>query len=322
MKATRISGNEIEKKDWNLWVQQSNEGSFYLLHEYMSIIAPDWQAIVVKENEIVVAAMPFEMKKKMGVTYSFQPVFSQSWGVFFIPQKFKNRYQEFTWKEKVLKEIISEIPPQIKIAGWGFHHNFDYAIPFHQAKFSIQTRYTYQLQLELENEKLLKNCRDSLRRDITKSADAFQFSNSYSKEKVNLLIKQNQEAGKQILENRWVPTLHAIGQAIHKSEMGFSLKMEDNEGNFQGLALVGKVKNTAHYLFAATLPQAKPATSSVLLWNAILKSKTDCNVFDFEGSMLPGVESFFRAFGGTPIPYLYIGRNALSLPLRWKTNSL
>ena len=44
------------------------------------------------------------------------------------------------------------------------------------------------------------------------------------------------------------------------------------------------------------------------MWEAITRSSEVTDVFDFQGSMLPPVERFFRAFGGRQSPYLSVTR--------------
>ena len=45
-------------------------------------------------------------------------------------------------------------------------------------------------------------------------------------------------------------------------------------------------------------------TISLLIWDALKYFCSTHEVFDFEGSMIPGIEKFFRSFGGTLTPYL------------------
>ncbi|MCS7029762.1 MAG: GNAT family N-acetyltransferase, partial [Bacteroidia bacterium] len=64
------------------------------------------------------------------------------------------------------------------------------------------------------------------------------------------------------------------------------------------------------------------AAVEILLWNAILLAKQNgATRFDFEGSMIEGVERIFRRFGAKPVPYLNITKNALPIFLRWLKKS-
>ena len=53
--------------------------------------------------------------------------------------------------------------------------------------------------------------------------------------------------------------------------------------------------------------QKSTGTQSYLIWDTICNSKTTS--FNFLGSKVPAVESFFRGFGSTPVPYLCIKYN-------------
>ncbi|MBE7441610.1 MAG: hypothetical protein HS119_04060 [Flavobacteriales bacterium] len=45
---------------------------------------------------------------------------------------------------------------------------------------------------------------------------------------------------------------------------------------------------------------------SLLLWEAIKRSKNKTKSFNFEGSMIESIERYFRAFGGKQTPYFEI----------------
>jgi hypothetical protein len=47
---------------------------------------------------------------------------------------------------------------------------------------------------------------------------------------------------------------------------------------------------------------------SLLFWNAIKLASEKGLAFNFEGSMIPGVERFFRSFGGGLTPVFYISK--------------
>ena len=54
---------------------------------------------------------------------------------------------------------------------------------------------------------------------------------------------------------------------------------------------------------------------SYLLWQAILYTKDTLklNVFDFEGSMIPSIEKYFRKFGGEITPYYSLNHILLTI---------
>ena len=59
--------------------------------------------------------------------------------------------------------------------------------------------------------------------------------------------------------------------------------------------------------------------NNLLVQKSIEKAKSlGCTIFDFEGSMLKGVEKFFRSFGGTLTPYYTVQKAWLPLEMLLK----
>ena len=78
--------------------------------------------------------------------------------------------------------------------------------------------------------------------------------------------------------------------------------------------------NCCYYLFGGYDSQSKHHGAGVsAMWNAILYAKEKgIKVFDFEGSMLPEVEKYFREFGGTITPYYSIRKTSLPIEIGLK----
>lgn len=84
----------------------------------------------------------------------------------------------------------------------------------------------------------------------------------------------------------------------------FLIKNKQNE--IGGVILIALNKNKAHYVLGGrNRDLIFPGAISFGLWSIIkfLFEELSVNVFDFEGSMLKGVERYFRQFGGILKPY-------------------
>jgi lipid II:glycine glycyltransferase (peptidoglycan interpeptide bridge formation enzyme) len=65
-------------------------------------------------------------------------------------------------------------------------------------------------------------------------------------------------------------------------------------------------KDTCYYLLGGYDPERSHSGASALaMWEAIKYAKNELKLskFDFEGSMVPAIEMFFRKFGGEITPY-------------------
>ena len=52
-----------------------------------------------------------------------------------------------------------------------------------------------------------------------------------------------------------------------------------------------------------------------IIWEGIKFASTASKTFDFEGSMIEGIESFFRQFGATPTVYYQIRKQNIALEI-------
>lgn len=81
---------------------------------------------------------------------------------------------------------------------------------------------------------------------------------------------------------------------------------------------------TRYYLFGGADRKANSGALSAVIYRSLCDAeKKGLKVFDFEGSMIPGVELFFRSFGGNLTPYFTIAQAPwwLTPLLRWKGKS-
>ena len=109
-------------------------------------MAPGWQAIIIEEEGVWQAVMPFLIKKKYGISYILQPLFCQTWGPIISPSKAANIYHAFSYKHKLLNQL-AELLPKAHLYNIHCHHKQTYLLPFHQLDFAIHTRYTHLLPL-------------------------------------------------------------------------------------------------------------------------------------------------------------------------------
>jgi hypothetical protein len=79
-------------------------------------------------------------------------------------------------------------------------------------------------------------------------------------------------------------------------------------------------REAAYYLLGGYDQRNPHASAGALcVWQAIMRAKEiGLRTFDFEGSMIPSVEKYFRGFGGTLMPYFTLNRAWLLLEMALK----
>ena len=121
-------------------------------------------------------------------------------------------------------------------------------------------------------------------------------------------------------------SLHTTDANIYESELkNIFTQFSDDTNSFSVAAkkdgvLLGVVfcvfdKNSCYYLLGGVDKKSGvQGVNNILVQKSMEKAQQlGCSIFDFEGSMLKGVEKFFRSFGGELVPYYTV--NKASLPL-------
>jgi hypothetical protein len=77
--------------------------------------------------------------------------------------------------------------------------------------------------------------------------------------------------------------------------------------------------HTAYYLMGGYSKNAHHGAGALAMWHAILKAKEmGLEVFDFEGSIIPAIERYFRGFGGKLTPIFSIHKAWLPIEIGLK----
>ena len=313
--------NEISPTDWDAFVMQAEEGGLYHLHGFISALIPHWEALVITVDGEWQAVVPFVVTRRWGITNVAQPTFAQYWGICFRNRAFNHLYQQLSWKRRIVL-AIADYFQKYDLFTQNFSPCFNYPIPFHWHGYQIHTRYTYQLGLEQEEAQLYEGLAAPLRRQIQKAQrNNLNIMEERSPASLLSLIRANEMKGNLILGKNMTnyQRLKKLSNWLVEEERGRLFIALDEAGQSQAAGLYGYFRGQCIYLAGAVLPEARSSGAmSFLMWEAIRRAKASgSEIFDFEGSMLKGVESFFRKFGAQPVPYLQIHKNQLPLLIRW-----
>jgi len=318
MEARLKPQENILRSDWDDLIRRSPQGNFYALTYYMDIVAPEWMGIeVVDEKSELLAVMPIQIHKKYGMRYALQPRFTQYWGIFFDKRDFPDAYRENSWKRKVVMAVVEQIPETIKLFGFAMAPEFDYAFPFHWKGYDLKTRYSYWLDLTKGEESVWRGIKRKKRFLLNKTEkDLAPVVQAKTSEGLISLIEENLEAGNPIMSREHLSLLPKVITEL--GDDALILEARDQNGTLLSVSYTVGFGRKMVYLIGAQKPNIKDSGGpALLLWEAIKRSIGHYDIFDFEGSMLEGVESFFRTFGGRPKPYLFIEKNELPLLVQW-----
>lgn len=318
MKAEWKAQSDINRTEWQTLIQACPYGNFFVEPNYMDLIAPGWSGIEVRDKGELLAIMPLNLKKKGPFTYAVQPPLSQYWGIFVTPNFPTGIYKGYSWKRKVVQAAISAIPKKIKYFLYNFAPEFDYPLPFHWAGYKLQTRYTYQIDLQKDDKTLLGEFAKNTRGDYRKAKDLQPYVRaSRDTSALRHLFEEYSRAGKPLIKD--AETDHFFSIIGHLLDQGASLlEVAPPDGPVMAAGVFVQYGAKTTYLVSALDPAAKGSGAmTILLWQAMQNARASSTIFDFEGSMIESIEGFFRGFGARPVPYLNIQKNQLPLLLRW-----
>lgn len=316
MRAEFKSHSHILRDEWDALVRRSPQGNIYALSHYLDLVAPDWNGIEVFDGPTLVAVMPLHVRARRGFKVSLQPSFVQYWGLFLDQRPPGKVYKQFSWERKVVQAAVEAIPQDLRWFAHSFSPHFRYPLPFHWQDYQLRSRYTYLLDIAGAEKDLWAGLGKNTKYEINK-ARGLDIREAKGSDGLMDLIERNTAAGKQLLRGEESAMLKKIvAESLAYSE-GFVLEAWTGD-QLSAAGFFATFEQKTVYLMSAQDPtQKQNGAMTRLVWEAMLRRRGPGQIFDFEGSMLEGVESFFRGFGARPVSYLFIEKNALPLWVKW-----
>lgn len=300
-----LTNEQINTKKWDACIQDSVNGRVYAESWYLNIVAPEWGAMVMDDYQ---AVFPIISRKKMGVSYAFQPVFTQQLGLF-TPLLITSELLD-SFLQKLIKLF-----PHIQLS-LNIHNKIPNSFPYSELKVN------HELDLIESHSEIKSNYSKNLKRNIKKAQKAeLTIFKNLKPEIVIELFKNNK--GKQL--NSFKETnYHTLNRLIYKA-LGKG-KAEiwgafNEKNNLCAAAIFIREKRRLIFLFSATSDEAKKNGAMPYLIDSYIEAYSGTKrILDFEGSNDPNLARFYKSFGSSTIHYPFI--NYSSLPwyiiLPWK----
>ncbi|MDR3250374.1 MAG: GNAT family N-acetyltransferase [Tannerella sp.] len=274
-----------------------------------AVCGKDWDVLLLEKNGKILAAMPLYIPCKGVIS---MPDYTQTMGIWFAKEAADMKYSSvLEHRQSLCRQLIE------KLGNYHYYlQNFDVEftdwLPFYWAGFSQTTRYTYKLNNISDLNTLLLNMSQQTRRNIRNAEEeSIEVKRGISIKdflKVQALTFERQDK-KNIQSSR---TLTKVIKTARKSGQGELFGGYDREGNLHAVAFVVWQKSSAYYIAGGGDPEFRSSGAhSLVLWEAIKYVSQYTDVFDFEGSMIQGVERFFREFGAIQTPYFKITKGYL-----------
>jgi hypothetical protein len=291
------------RTEYDELVTRSPQGSIFSSSAWLDAVAPGrWRMHLVEEGGAVLGAWPTVVRPTpWGDVHTGAPL-TPYLGPLFRPEAnpVRGRANDIRYVELLLTQLGRFAHLEAHC-----HPAFDYWTPLAWEGFTQTTRYSWRLTDLRDLEAVFRGTRENIRREIRKAekrglvAAPASLADFLELHTATVLPTDRNES---LVANH--RALESIDEAIAPRGARSILVARDAEGRAHAGAYLVHDDRYTYYLVGASDPALRNSGApSLVMWRGIEEAAERRLGFDFEGSMVKGVERFFRAFAGTPTAY-------------------
>ena len=300
MEIKYLKQNEIDFNKWDKCIASSINGIVYAYSWYLDIVCEKWEALVFGDYETV---MPLTYNVKFGISYLYQPSFTQQLGVF----------SSHNISEKVILSFIKSIPKKYKFIEINLN-KFNSINPFNGLK--IKQNVTYELELIKDYESIFRQYKKNTIRNIRKAIQN-KVSVIRGLKPNDVLNLINSSGNSQEYNKKDLDIIRMLIAGAGRNESGQLYGAYTENNNLCAAGFFVHSNRKACFILSVANSEAKEIGAMFLLIDEFIKQYASRNmILDFEGSNIEGIARFYAGFGAKPANYPAIKKNKLFYPLR------
>lgn len=302
------------KEDYLELCQTQNDICVFMQPFWMDAVCGEenWDVLLHRDGDGKIdAAWPYYFIRKGKKIVITHPQQTQIQGIWM-------RHDPSWSEEKRLsfeKDVCFDLIDRLEAKGlYSFYQQFPVEftnwLPFYWKKFTQQTRYTYRILDITDPDEVLatfnrakrKNINKAMKEGITVKFDLL--AQDFYENHVMTLRQQGATIGYSF------DVFRRMYDAAYANNAGRTIYAVDREGNLHGALFNIWGGNVAYDLISTIDHRFRNSGAATLLVYEMIKYLSDkVKVYDFEGSMMEGVENSFRQFGTTQTPYMAISKD-------------
>ena len=290
-----ILHNKIDLKKWDTCIDQSLNGVVYGKSYYLNNMSPDWDALILGNYE---AVMPVTWRKKWQIKYLAQPAFTQQLGIFY-----KKEISLFT-----LQIFLEELKNRFAL----IDINLNYGNSFFA---DLPKRCNLVLDLNASFDEIKKDFRKDLITRAVKNKLEYNISDEY---KLAIkFFKENYNEIKGVQPQDYTQLGKLCKQLLQKNLLIVPV-VKSADGQLRSIALMVRDEKRIYYILGASSAKGKRVDANAFLLYETIRRFCDTKLlFDFEGSDIPQIKSFFKKFNPVEQPYPIYEYNNLPAPYKF-----
>jgi len=303
MKIRYVTHEFINKALWDQCIKQAVNGRVYAYSWYLDIMADNWDALIAGD-ETYVTVFPLTFRRKFGISYLYQPFFTQQLGIF--------------TTDKITPELINSFLEAIPLKFMFAEINLNTLNKPDVQKWQSVDNTNYELDLIESFDPIYKRFSTNIKRNVSKAEEKeIRVSDTVNPEEVVRLFRENRGATLLKLKDYdYRRLLQLVYHGIHK-QMAFCYGAYTSTNTLCAGMIIIISHHKATFLFSATNTDARESGAmSMLISQFIYSAAGNHLTLDFEGSNDPQLARFYKSFGAQKTVYPSITINRLPFPLR------
>ncbi len=313
---------ESEFPLWDEFVDESPRGTVFHKTFWLKASGIKFVTYGYFKAGILSAGIPLVYNTRFGIKSAFHPALTPYLGVLFKKQeaKYVTKYVTRISQEKEMgQEIARRLKNDFHSVYFQFPPGSTDLQPFLWEGFSAGVRYTYIINLDNSLEDIWKSMGEKMRNHIRK-AEKDNISIVPSDDFAQAFTLFEKTLARQNRRPQSKSAAFSYNEALRQRNQCKSFLAKDNNGNAIATAYIVWDNKRSYYLVGGyDSEKSHHGALALALWEAIKFTKEELGLreFDFEGSMVPQIEQFFRKFGGEQTPYYTVSwnRSYLEVPL-------
>lgn len=265
------------------------------------VCSGSWElALSLDEQGKIQAVFPYQVELKWGLRLLRTPALTPYLGpIVLAAQGMSDGPDRWELEEQQLAVLLSQLPPASYIQ-FPAVPGFNQFLPLLHQGFSNTNRLTYRIDLRQSEEEILARMQKRRRRYIRNAETGLRITDGMPYlQQFFSMHRRTFEKKKQ--PYRYSPAfLHRLmDTAMAQQASRFWAIVQEDDTPLGMLWVVYDGQCMYQLLSTFSEGSGNPAAVSLLTWHAITEArKMGLAFFDFEGSIDPGIEQFFRKFGG------------------------
>ena len=276
---------------------------------WLDAVAGDaWDVILIEEGGAIVASFPYVYAKgKLGIKKIEMPPLTQKLGPYIVYDKNISYTTKIGYEHKIYQQIIDALPEYDEFT-INFDQQYKNWLPFYWNGFEQTIRYSYRIYDIKNYESVFDAFTKEKKKEIRKAAkelivcydlepNAFY---SYFEDTIHER-KDSVSYSRQLF--------YRLYDMVYKKKAGRVFYCIDKDKRIHSVQFLIWDNNTAYALIGMRMKGYNTSGGTeFIIYEMIKYASQFVDVFDFEGSMIKGVEQSYRYFGTQQTEYYSISQ--------------